>query len=139
MNKTLLIGVLMAVPSTLMAQSALDAYSISQNDLRGSARFMSMGGAFTALGGDISTLNQNPGGIGVYRSSDLAATLDITMNSTKFLGGNGSQKANHTRVACNNFGYIGTVNLGSSSVMPFFNWGASYSRVASFDRRYRGE
>lgn len=55
MNKTLLIGMLMAVPSTMMAQSALDAYSISQNDLRGSARFMSMGGAFTALGGDIST------------------------------------------------------------------------------------
>lgn len=138
MNKNLLIGMLMAVPSTMMAQSALDAYSISQNDLRGSARFMSMGGAFTALGGDISTLNQNPGGIGVYRSSDLSATLDITMNSTKFLGGAESQTVNHTRVACNNFGYVGTVNLGSNSAMPFFNWGASYSRVASFDRRYRG-
>ena len=55
MNKTLLAGMLAALPGAMMAQSALDAYSVSQNDLRGSARFMSMGGAFTALGGDIST------------------------------------------------------------------------------------
>ncbi|MDE6394971.1 MAG: hypothetical protein K2K77_06485, partial [Duncaniella sp.] len=37
----------------------------------------------------------------------------------------------------NNFGYIGAVNTGSS-VMPFFNWGVSYSRAASFDRHYGG-
>ena len=65
MNKNVLAGMLVALPGAIMAQTAIDAYSISQNDLRGSARFMSMGGAFTALGGDISTLNQNPGGIGV--------------------------------------------------------------------------
>ena len=138
MNKTLLAGMLAALPGAMMAQSALDAYSVSQNDLRGSARFMSMGGAFTALGGDISTLNQNPGGIGVYRTSDLSATLDITMQSAKFRAGGMTNTENHTNVACNSFGYVGTVNLGSNSAMPFFNWGASYSRVASFDRRYRG-
>ena len=32
------------------AQGALDLYTISQTDLRGSARFMSMAGAFGALG-----------------------------------------------------------------------------------------
>ena len=137
-NKALLAGMLMVLPSAMMAQTALDAFSISQNDLRGTARFMSMGGAFTALGGDISTLNQNPGGIGVYRSSDLSATLDITRHSSDFNSVGGSTSHSFTRAACNNFGYIGTVNLGSNSVMPFFNWGASYSRVASFDRRYRG-
>ena len=137
-NKALLAGMLMVLPSAMMAQTALDAFSISQNDLRGTARFMSVGGAFTALGGDISTLNQNPGGIGVYRSSDLSATLDITRHSSDFNSVGGSTSHSFTRAACNNFGYIGTVNLGSNSVMPFFNWGASYSRVASFDRRYRG-
>ena len=80
MNKKVLAGMLVALPSAMMGQTALDAFSISQTDMRGSARFMSMGGAFTALGGDISTLNQNPGGIGVYRSSDITATLDVTFN-----------------------------------------------------------
>lgn len=138
MNRNLLAGMLVALPSVMMGQTALDAFSISQSDLRGSARFMSMGGAFTALGGDISTLNQNPGGIGVYRSSDIGVTLDVTFQSGKFNAGVGSTSRNHTNVACNNFGYIGTVNLGSNSIMPFFNWGVSYSRAASFDRRFRG-
>ena len=41
----------------------------------GTARFMSMGGAFTALGGDISTLSQNPAGIGVFRTSEMMSNL----------------------------------------------------------------
>lgn len=138
MNKILLAGMLAALPGAILAQTAIDAYTISQNDLRGSARFMSMGGAFTALGGDISTLNQNPGGIGVYRSSDLTATLDINMHSSKFNAAGMSTSLNHTDVACNSFGYVGSINLGSNSAMPFFNWGVSYARTASFDRQYKG-
>ena len=99
MNRNLLAGMLVALPSVMMGQTALDAFSISQSDLRGSARFMSMGGAFTALGGDISTLNQNPGGIGVYRSSDIGVTLDVTFQSGKFNAGVGSTSRNHTNVA----------------------------------------
>lgn len=123
---------------TLSAQSAFDIYQLSQGDLRGTARFMSMGGAFTALGGDLTTLSQNPAGIGVYRYSEIGATLDINLQgvTSDFLSN--KEKQNQTKVACNNFGYIGTVSLGSSSVMPFFNWGVSYSRAASFDRKYSG-
>ncbi len=119
------------------AQTALDAYSLSQHELRGTARFMSMGGAFTALGGDLSTLNQNPGGIGVYRSSEISATLDINAQSVRSLTLNAAVDRSQTKVNCNNFGYIGAVYTGSD-IMPYFNWGASYSRIGSFDRAYRG-
>ena len=64
------------------AQSAFDLYSISQTDLKGTARFMSMAGAFGALGGDLSTLNQNQGGIGIYRGSELGATFDWNIKNT---------------------------------------------------------
>lgn len=135
MKKSLIFpALLVMMPATLMAQTALSAFSLSQGDLRGTARYMSMGGAFTALGGDITSLNQNPAGIGVYRSSDISATLDITMHNAR----SGGQSAKHTSVNCNNFGYVGTAYLGAGSAMPFFNWGFSYSRVASFDRRYHG-
>ncbi len=119
------------------AQTALDAYSLAQHELRGTARFMSMGGAFTALGGDLSTLNQNPGGIGVYRSSEISATLDINAQSVRSLTLNAAVDRSQTKVNCNNFGYIGAVYTGSD-IMPYFNWGASYSRIGSFDRAYRG-
>lgn len=138
MNKTIISAAVVALSALpALGQSALDAYSLSQSGLRGTARFMSMGGAFTALGGDLSTLNQNPGGIGVYRSSEIGATLDINAQSVKASDMNQSMSRNQTKVACNNFGYIGAVYTGSD-VMPYFNWGASYSRVGSFDRAYKG-
>lgn len=140
MNKILLIALTLSLPTgAMMAQSAVDAYSISRGgDLRGTARFMSMGGAFTALGGDISTLNQNPGGIGLYRSSDVSLTFDLEPQSIKSsVNGSLEDKTSQTKFNVNNFGYIGAVNTGSET-MPFFNWGVSYSRAASFDRHYGG-
>ena len=77
MNRRIIIAALAPLPLLMGAQTAYDAYQISRYDLRGTARFMSMGGAFGALGGDLSVLGQNPGGIGVYRKSDIGITLDI--------------------------------------------------------------
>jgi hypothetical protein len=56
------------------AQNVDDALRYSQIFYGGTARFMSMGGAFTALGGDMSSLSQNPAGLGVFRSSELTLT-----------------------------------------------------------------
>ena len=119
--------------TTISAQSAIDASSLSQGDLRGTARFMSMAGAFGALGGDLSTLNQNPAGIGVYRSSEIGVTVDFDIQSVN----TGGFKDNNTHVYCNNFGYVGTAFTGSD-LMPVFTWGATYTRTASFDRDYHG-
>ena len=83
MKKIILASMIASLPAMAMAQSTVDAYAISQNEMRGTARFMSMGGAFTALGGDLSVLGQNPAGIGVYRSSEFGATLDINMRGYK--------------------------------------------------------
>lgn len=133
MKKIVIAVVAAALPIGAMAQGAFQALDLSQSDLRGTARFMSMAGAFGALGGDLSTLNQNPGGIGVYRSSDIGITMDIDINKSDV---NGS-KTDNTHVYCPNFGYVGAVKL-DNDVMPFFQWGISYGRVASFDRTYRG-
>ena len=126
-----------ALPMGMWAQSPVDAYNLSQTELRGTARFMSMAGAFTALGGDISTLTQNPAGIGVYRGSDVALTLDLNLMSSESsdipLGSSWSK----THFDVNNFGYIGTFNV-NSNVMKTFSYGVSYNRQKSFERQYRG-
>jgi len=134
----ILAATLVAGVAALQAQSAIDLYNLSGSQLRGTARYMSMAGAFGALGGDISVLNQNPAGIGVYRSSDIAATLDIDAQRTTMMGTGASDLTNkQTRTSCNNLGYVGAIRLGSS-VMPYFQWGATYSRVHSFERFYSG-
>lgn len=136
MKKILFSALVAIMPAGMFAQevsSAVNAYQLSQSDLRGTARFMSMGGAFGALGGDLSTLNQNPGGIGVYRGSDIGLTLDFDFMSSKVDG----VSTSNTHVYCNNFGYVGSIRL-QNDVMPYFQWGVSYGRRVSFDRTYSG-
>lgn len=138
MRKAYLSILAAAIPAAALAQSAIDAQQLGSSDFRGTARFMSMGGAFTALGGDLSVLNQNPGGIGLYRSSEVGATLDIDFQNTATspaYNGFGSTYS-QTKANCNNFGYIGSINLGGA--LKTFNWGVTYNRSASFNRAYRG-
>lgn len=125
------------LPLLAGAQTAIDAFQLGQTSFTGTARFMSMGGAFTALGGDLSSLNQNPAGIGVYRSNEIGVTLDLNFESSKAETANFKNSLNSTHFNCNNFGYAGAIYTGSD-VMPYFNWGATYSRVASFDRKFKG-
>lgn len=134
---TLIASLLILGASAASAQSAVDAMTLSQGDFKGTARFMSMGGAFGALGGDISTLNQNPGGIGIYRSNDLGFTIDIDFQHSSTTTNGWKMTDSQTKFHFNNFGYVGAIDTGSD-VMPFINFGASYSRIKSFDRRFRG-
>ena len=78
MKRISLISVIIfATLSASFAQNADDALRYSQQFYTGTARFVSMGGAFTALGGDLSSLSQNPAGIGVFRSSELSITPQL--------------------------------------------------------------
>lgn len=136
MKKIITSAVIGLACSTAFAQSTVDAYSLSQSDMRGTARFMSMGGAFTALGGDLSTLSQNPAGVAVYRGSEIGGTLDLNFRSYTTSTPNGTSKDNQTKLFCNNFGYVGTAYVGTE--LRSISWGASYSRVSSFDRLISG-
>ena len=64
----------------MFCASAQDIYtmeSVTSEDLNGTARFIGMGGAMSALGADISTMGTNPAGIGLYRSADVATSLSL--------------------------------------------------------------
>ena len=54
------------------AQNAYDAERLLGNELNGTARFVGMGGAMSALGGDMSVMGTNPAGIGIFRSYDAS-------------------------------------------------------------------
>ncbi|MCM1021924.1 MAG: outer membrane protein transport protein [Muribaculum sp.] len=138
MKKTIIAAtVCIAFPSLAFAQAAVDLATMSQLDLTGTARFMSMGGAFTALGGDLSTLGTNPAGIGVYRSSEIGITLNLMSRNTETTTRDANDKHNKTLFRVNNFGYVGSFNLYNNTT-PYVNFGVSYSRVASFDRIMSG-
>lgn len=137
MKKYLLLIAAISGASAISAQSAMDAFQVSQQDIKGTARFMSMAGAFGALGGDMTVLNQNPGGIGVYRSSEVGFTLNLDCQKSKATSQNISHNQDKTRFYLNNIGYIGTFRL-PSKVVPNLNFGFTFNKTASFNRQYRG-
>lgn len=119
------------------SQSAIDAYRFSQPDLRGTARFMGMGGAFGALGGDLSTLSQNPAGIGVYRSNEVGFTLDLDMQNANSSAFGSKTSTSQTKFYLDNIGGVATIRLNSKTV-PNLNFGFTYNKGVSFNRRYSG-
>ncbi|MBQ3635179.1 MAG: hypothetical protein II951_06120 [Bacteroidales bacterium] len=94
-------GLIAAVAMSLVAGSAVaqgvaDALRFNRNDLVGTARQQAMGGAFGALGADLSTVTINPAGLGVYRATEMGLTLGVNAinNESRYY----DSKANEDRV-----------------------------------------
>lgn len=136
--KKLFISALVLIPAAAaVAQGPVDAMTLSQTELRGSARFIGMGGAFTALGADLSTLRQNPAGIGVYRGSDIGITLGLDFMSNKTAAGGYSNSETNTLFNVDNAGYVGTMTFGDNDENTI-SWGFSYDRIMRYNRQYTG-
>lgn len=137
MKKIYFLALGLAFPFISNAQSAIDAFRLSQPDMKGTARYMGMGGAFGALGGDLSSIATNPAGIGVYRRSEIGATMDIDIQNTssEAQGLKGTQE--QTKVLLNNVGGVSSWNL-SNPIMPNINIGFTYNHSSSFNTHYIG-
>ena len=72
----------LAISFATFAQSAYDALNLSQtNPVLGTARYSAMAGAMGALGGNVSTMKDNPAGLGIYRSFDITFTPSFSINN----------------------------------------------------------
>lgn len=84
MKKTAIIVLLMAVVwARAGAQTMYDAYRFSENNYEGTARTMAMGNAFTALGGDLGSVNINPAGSAVARYSQFSFSPGVAVSVNK--------------------------------------------------------
>lgn len=90
----------------LQAQDRTDALRWSQYFYDGTARFSAMGGAFGALGGDVSSLSVNPAGIGVYRSTEFSFTPAYISTNTKSAFTNQPAYSQSKGRGNFNFGYV---------------------------------
>lgn len=143
MKKTifsLLTAVILSVPG--FSQNELDALRFSMTDPGSTARFIGMGGAFGALGGDFSTLSQNPAGLGIYRGSEFTLTPSLsyqTIESSYFGNMEEDMKYNFN---LNNVGLIFSMPLGRASDeagWKFLNLGFGMNRHNNFNSRWVAE
>jgi hypothetical protein len=116
------------------AQREYDALKYSLTDLSGSARYVSMSGAFGALGGDMSVMGMNPAGIAVYRSSELSITPSLSSSSAKSVFNGYKSNDSKSNLLINNFGYVGSFRTYDETEISNFNFGISYNKVKDFNR-----
>ncbi len=73
---------------TTLAQSDIDALRYSSTDIGLTARSLGSGGAFGALGADLSSVGINPAGLGLYRSNGFVLGVGMlnSKNSSSYMG-----------------------------------------------------
>lgn len=133
MKKNILLVMAWLVCSFAYGQGEVEAVLFSGQDLQGTARAQAMGGAFGALGGDISGVAINPAGLGVYTSSEVTATISLDNLKYKL----GMESSTHTNFRFDNISYVGYFPL-SNSGMSVLNFAFNYNRTKTFNREYSG-
>ena len=95
--KKIILMILFAFGYTAMhSQTVNDALNYSQDNITGTARFKAMGGAFGALGGDLSSMNVNPAGSVIFANNQVGITLSNFQvnNDASFFGTNRTTSKN---------------------------------------------
>lgn len=132
MKKITMIALAMFTVVGAGAQTIYDATNIAQKELNGTARFVGMGGAMGALGGDISTIGTNPAGIGIYRSNDAMLTFGYSMTGTESNYVGNKFEMNKSRWSFDNAGFVIASKIGNHTPLRYVNFGFNYHKSKSF-------
>ena len=120
--------------ASISAQTIYDGAKFTQKDLNGTARFVGMGGAMGALGGDISTMGTNPAGIGIYRSNDIMGTFGFLSYGLESNYAGSKFNVDKTRMSFDNIGFVFSNKIGNQTALRYVNFGFNYTRSKSFDK-----
>ncbi len=127
MKKYILTIIAISFCSFLKAQNQYDAVEIASGDLNGTARYVGMGGALDALGGDVSVISSNPAGSAIFKKSDVSFTAGIL-----FTGENGQLGKDNIRASFDQAGMVFTLPEYNSSSLKYINFGLNYQKKRNF-------
>ena len=139
MKKILISVVILLIAGDITAQNALEAMRFNQTTFGGTARVLGVGGAFGAVGGDLSSAGINPAGLGLMRRNDFSGSLGFSnyRTTSDYIGS--TQQAGRFTLNIPSFGIAGTsmnfhkgkeVKSGVVSNTFAFN----YQRINNFQR-----
>ena len=110
-----------------------DVQRFAERSTIGSARYVGMGGAMTAIGGDPSAAMVNPAGLGLYRRSEISVSIDETIDNTQQVGSNDTYQ--RTRFAAPQISAIWAWgNSQKQRGLVYNNFMFSHNRLATFNR-----
>ncbi len=133
MKRLMLIAALLfSAALTSYAQNDADVQRYTANYFAGTARFESMGGAFGALGGDMSALHINPAAVGVFRFGEISFTPAYEFNSINAVTDFSSREESKSKMVVNNLGFV-LANDIDHPKWKSVNFSVSYNRINTFN------
>ncbi len=118
----------------LLSQNHVDALRYSYLEPLGTARYTALAGSFSSLGGDLSSIHQNPAGMGIYRTDEVGFTLSttVTANETEYF--NNSFQNEQGIFYIQNMGYVKTLRQNENK-WNRFSVGVTYNRLKDFNQQ----
>lgn len=136
MFKITSLAILIFTGLCVQAQNHVDALRYSQESLWGSARYVSMGGAFGALGANASSPSHNPAGIAVHTSNEFSASISFTDIETTATYHSFKTFDKNSRSSIPNLNYLSANVFDPKQVGDWnrFNFGIGYNRLEDYNQ-----
>jgi hypothetical protein len=134
-NIIILTGFLLPV-SSAFAQYAEDALRFSQTDQGATARLRGLGGAQTAVGGDLSSMAANPAGIGLFTKSEFSFTPGFSNANLNAQYTGTSSSFQRDKGGIDQAGFVihtPARKRGSAPQWVAYNFGIAFNRTNTFN------
>ena len=135
MKKILTIAFVLLIPVAMFAQGVDDANLFSQTYYQGTAKALGMGNAMGAVGGDMTAVCINPAGIGIYRSSEITASLNLLDNYSNSTYYGDKKDGNIFRFSIPNLGFVFAKERSNYKALRYTQFGFGLTRTNDFNMR----
>lgn len=115
-----------------------DFARLAERSLTGTARYVGMGGAMTAIGGDPSAVHDNPAALGLYRRAEVLVSFDYSYDRTQQVGADAFWSKHLFHVPQASLVLSFSRDKMTDEGVQFNNLLFSYKRVHSFGRNMYG-
>ncbi len=134
--KLILLTIGLFCPFWLLAQYTSDAFLFGETQALTNARSIGVGNTLGALGADMSVININPAGLGVYRRSEISISAGGLFDNTKnnFQTARTTSKDRMSQLTFGNIGLAIAIPTDDGSDWKFVNIGISVNQLANFSR-----
>ena len=122
------------ITAYVQGQYVTDAFTYSLNFPSVTARSMSMGNAFTSLGGDFTSAFLNPAGLGIYRGSEFVVSPGLNYAGTKAAYFDQSN-SDYSFRPFGNIGYVGTYMSGRETGLVSATYALGYTRLNNLSNK----
>ena len=124
------------VTGNTFAQTITDALRYGTSNVTGTARYRAMGGAFGALGGDLSAVGDNPASSAVFTRGTASVTFanDNYDNTSSFFGN--QRNISDSDLDVNQVGGVFIIRGAQQSRWSKISLGFNYDRTANYDDEF---